>query len=289
VHKVKKSTRTITHSIQTQKEVDLRISRALTAMLITAYLKGDAHVVSCIGTIQILCNILAKKFDPRIDNLVISKGHAALGLYSVLLEFGVITSNEFSSFREESSNLGIHVSSGFESYSRLSSGSLGHGIGFGAGISLSKKIQKKPGNVYVIAGDGEMNEGSNYEALQIAANQELDNLILIVDHNEVQSVAKYSEISSELRISDKITSFGWSVKEAGIRNKLNMNDFNIDSVKEVPKGLVYFSNRYPVIPEMQNQVLWHYRRPDIEDLKKGLLRLNSYSIAPDYVNWLEKK
>lgn len=182
-------------------QIDSYIKRAVTSTLIIANLKGDAHVVSCIGTIQILCHLLANNFNPEVDDLIISKGHAALALYSVLHEFGVIEFEKLKEFREEDTHIGIHVTNGLGPFSRLSTGSLGHGIGFGAGLALGKRLKNIDGNVYVIVGDGELNEGSNYEALQIASTLNLNNLTVIVDHNQVQSVGNYFEVAGGVEIN----------------------------------------------------------------------------------------
>jgi len=275
-------------SAYSEFQIDSYIKRAVTSTLIIANLKGDAHVVSCIGTIQILCNLLANNFKPEVDDLIISKGHAALALYSVLHEFGIIKFEQLIEFREENTHIGIHVTNGLGPFSRLSTGSLGHGIGFGAGIALGKKLENISGNVYVIVGDGELNEGSNYEALQIASTLKLNNLTVIVDHNQVQSVANYPEVAGELEIKQKFLAFGWKVKEIGLTKRINISDFEMSSTNNAPKCLIYFSSLYPILPEIQNQVLWHYRRPDSIDVEKAFETLDSFSFAPDYVNWFKK-
>ena len=269
-------------------QIDSYVKRAVTSTLIIANLKGDAHVVSCIGTIQILCNLLANNFNPEVDDLIISKGHAALALYSVLHEFGIIEFEKLIEFREEDSHIGIHVTNGLGPFSRLSTGSLGHGIGFGAGIALGKKLNDTDGNVYVIVGDGELNEGSNYEALQIASTLNLSNLTVIVDHNQVQSVGNYFEVAGGVEIKQKFSAFGWETKEIGLTKQISTSDLKMSSTNCAPKCFIYFSSLHPILPEIQKQVLWHYRRPDSNDVEKAFEVLDSFSFAPDYVNWFRK-
>jgi transketolase len=269
----------------TENQIEIFVKRALTSTLILANTKGDAHVVSCLGTIQILCNILANNFNPKIDQLVISKGHAALALYSVLNEFGIIDFEELRKFRDENSQIGIHITNGFGSYSRLSSGSLGHGIGFGTGLALAKKLKNENGNIYVIVGDGELNEGSNYEALQIASTLKLGNLTVIVDHNHVQSVANYEEVAGKVEIQNKFKAFNWSVEVAKVSRQINEFLEARDPDTSIPNCIVYFSNLDSLLPELQNKVLWHYRRPDLSDVEKAFEVLNSNKVASDYVEW----
>lgn len=273
----------------TDNRIDIIMKRAVTATLILAHKKGDAHVVSCLGTIQILCNLFTTKFSSKTDDLIISKGHAALGLYAVLNEFGIIKLEDLKNFREENSEVAIHVTNSFSNYSRLASGSLGHGIGFGAGLALGKKLHKKKGYVYVIVGDGELNEGSNFEALQLASKLELNNLIVIVDHNNVQAVANYHEISGKAKIKNKFTAFNWTVKESKISQDLRKNIQVIDHSGTSPQCIIFFSHLDKVLPEVQSQVLWHYRRPDKFDVENAFRVLNSEDIAPDYVDWFRNQ
>lgn len=268
-------------------DLDIAIRRSLTSMLILAHLRGDAHVVSCIGSIQILCNLFKKDFNPYEDDLIISKGHAALALYSTLYEFNVISKEQLMNFRREKSDIGIHVSQKHGAYSRLSTGSLGHGIGFGAGIALAKKISKKPGKVYVMVGDGELNEGSNFEALQFASSQALSNLTILVDHNEVQSVAEYSEVSGNTTLHQKFKAFGCISQELGKNKNLSFESFYSKNNLILPQAFVCFTSMFPYIPSMQRNVLWHYRKPDSKDLNIAFGELNSRVVASDYCEWLK--
>lgn len=265
--------------------VQEKIKRALTATMLLAHLRGDAHVVSCIGTVDILCNLLSKTFNFTEDVLILSKGHASLALYSSLYEFGLIDINELFTFRMENSKLGIHAVKGFGNFSRLSSGSLGHGIGFGAGIALAKLASGTPGKVYVIVGDGELNEGSNFEAMQIASVQKISNLVVLVDHNEVQSVARYHEISAHLSISQKFQSFGWDVSQVGNESAITPESFLIKLQSVNPKVVVCFTSRFPHLPDIQNQVVWHYRKPSLEELELAIADLGSRDIAKDILEF----
>jgi len=260
----------------------------MTSTLIMAYLKGDAHVVSCLGTIEILCKLLRNNFDPIKDSLIVSKGHASLALYSVLLELEVISNEQFLNFREEKSELGIHVSKSFANFSKLATGSLGHGISFGAGIALANKIKGTPGKVYVIVGDGELNEGSNFEGLQIASTNHLNNLIVVVDHNGVQSVATYAQVSGDNTITDKFKAFGWNSLELKEPLEKSSTSFKIESPNSKPTAFVYFSGVSPVIPYFQNKVEWHYKKPTLEDLSFAFKYLEPHKNAPEYLVWISR-
>ena len=263
-------------------DADHKTRRAIAGLLSIAHLRGDAHIVSCLGTIEILCSLFNLDFDFQSDILVISKGHASLALYASLVEYNQISKEEFLSFRTEKSQIGVHVSGKMGNLSRLSSGSLGHGIGFASGIALSKKMRNEEGNVYVVVGDGELNEGSNYEALQIASLNQLSNLRILVDHNKVQSVATYEEVSGQLSLEQKLKAFG--CETYSIDDMRNLNGILKESLalEGKPLAIVCDTTTRSLVPSMQRKVVWHYRKPSLEDLKVVFDELNLHEIAADY-------
>ena len=155
----------------------------------------------------------------------------------------------------------------------LSTGSLGHGLPVSAGIALSKKIINKNGKVFVLLSDGELNEGSNWESLLFISHHNLNNLVIIIDYNKIQSLDFVNKTLKLQPLKKKFTSFGCKVLEIDGHNH-----------KEIFKSLKNSSNRPLVIIAntikgkgisfMENKVLWHYKPPNDHELKLGLEELN---------------
>ena len=143
----------------------------------TSYLNKEGHIASALSILDFLYFLY---FNKKTDNdeFVLSKGHASLALYAILLEKQIITEDEFYNFSQENSILGGHPSSKKIKEIKLSTGSLGHGLPFCVGLALAKKMKNESGNIYCLIGDGEANEGTIWESALIASTHKLDNLIL---------------------------------------------------------------------------------------------------------------
>ena len=128
----------------------------------------------------------AKPAWPERDIFILSKGHAALGLYAVLAQYGYFKAEELSTFGAFQSRLGCHPDRLKAPGVELSTGSLGHGIAVAVGIALAFRIQKSPRRVFTLIGDGECNEGSVWEAIMVAAHQRLKPLTILLDYNHSQ-------------------------------------------------------------------------------------------------------
>ena len=178
-----------------------------------AYKARQGHLSSSFSIIEIL-NVLYKKIMKidteninSIDNdqMVLSKGHASLALYAILYDIGAITKQQFFSFSEFNSILGEHPDRKKVPGVLISTGSLGHGLPSAVGMALGYKAQKRNNRVFCIIGDGEANEGSIWEAANIAATLNLSNIVCIVDDNN--SASHMSDLG------DKFKAFGWDVVE----------------------------------------------------------------------------
>ena len=176
-----------------------------------AYRAKQGHLSSSFSIIDIL-NILYKKimkFDPQQpdsienDQLVLSKGHASLALYALLYDMGCISKEEFFSFSKFNSILGEHPDRNKVPGVAVSTGSLGQGMPTAVGMAIGYKAQHLPNRVYCIIGDGEANEGSIWEAANVASSMKLSNIVCIVDDN--------SSASHMPDIGPKFEAFGWEV------------------------------------------------------------------------------
>jgi transketolase len=201
---------------------------------------------------------------PQRDRLIVSKGHAAVGLYAILAEHGFITEEELETYGQEGSRLLGHVSHHVPGV-ELSTGSLGHGLPVGCGLALAMPKTR----VVVLCGDGEMGEGSVWEALMFAAHHKLTNLTLIVDANGIQGTGTVAEVLDLGPLTFKLASFGWNVRaidghdHAAIREALC-------TCGDQPLAIVAHTVKGKGVDYMEDRLEWHYKSPNDEQLADAL-------------------
>ena len=204
------------------------------------------------------------------DRLILSKGHSCTSLYSALALKGFFDVEELKSYGKDSSRLMSHISHKVPGV-EFSTGSLGHGLPFGVGKALAAKARSLAWQTYVIVSDGELDEGSNWEAILFAAHHRLSNLTLIVDFNKIQSLGAVADVLNLGDLPGKFRAFDWSVLEVdghdhdGIRDALRRpND------SSMPQVLIAHTIKGKGVSYMENQLLWHYRNPDHALLRQAL-------------------
>ena len=212
-------------------------------------------------------------FDKR-DRFILSKGHASPLLYAILAEKGLIDESELMTFRKIGSKLQGHPSKGYLNGVEASTGSLGQGLSLGCGIAMGLKLDKNKANVIVYLGDGELQEGSCWEAFMQAAHRNLDNLIAIIDRNKLQIDGCTEDIMSLGDVSSKIRSFGWETIE------INGHDVNeiynaIETAKlgNRPYAIIANTIKGKGVSFMENQAGWHGKAPNDEQLAQALEEL----------------
>jgi len=157
----------------------------------------------------------------------------------------------------------------------FSTGSLGHGLPFGVGKALAGKRQQAPWRTFVLLSDGEMDEGSNWEALLQAAHHGLDNLVAIIDHNKIQSLGDVAAVLSLAPLREKLEAFNWSTREvdghdvAALSSALNSVPWN----RGKPSCLIAHTVKGKGVDFMENSLLWHYRSPDANQIASALKQL----------------
>lgn len=226
----------------------------------TSYLNKEGHIASALSILDFLYFLY---FNKKTDNdeFVLSKGHASLALYSILLEKGIITENEFYNFSQENSILGGHPSSKKIKEIKLSTGSLGHGLPFSVGLALAKKIKNESGNIYCLIGDGEANEGTIWESALIASTHKLDNLICIMDFNK--SGERAIKLNSCI---NKFKSFGWEsfLVKNGNNQKSISKIFDKFKNNQLPKFVQLNTIKGYGCKIMENNPEWHHKYPSSE-------------------------
>ncbi len=202
-----------------------------------------------------------KRISKQKDIFLLSKGHACLALYVVLSKFNYFREKSLNNYGKNNTKFMSHTNHKIHGV-ELSTGSLGHALSFGVGKCLAYKIKKIKKKVFVLLSDGELNEGSNWEAFMFASHHKLNNLIVIVDYNKIQSLDFINKIIKIEPLKKKFLSFGLDVKI------IDGHDFNqlekVFTLKNQKKPLLIIANtiKGKGVREMENKVLWHYKPPN---------------------------
>ena len=222
-------------------------------------------------------NVDAKDPDNKDrDRLVLSKGHTAPALYSVLAQKGFFPEEELKSLRHIGALLQGHPCIHIPGVD-MSSGSLGQGISAACGMALAGKLDSKSYKVYTILGDGEIQEGQVWEAAMFAAHKGLDNLVAIVDNNGLQIDGPITEVCSPEPITDKFAAFGWHVITADAHDfdSLDAAFTEAESVSGKPVVIVQKSVKGKGVSFMENQVGWHGTAPNKEQYDQAMAELSA--------------
>lgn len=211
---------------------------------------------------------------PDRDRFILSKGHACAALYATLALKGFFPVEELQQFGRDGSRLMTHISHKVPGV-EFSTGSLGHGLGFACGKALAAKRQKKNWRVFAMLSDGELDEGSNWEAILFAPHHRLDNLVAMVDYNKIQSLGSVRDVLDLAPLAEKFRAFGWAVKEIdghdhdAIHRALQTLPFEPDK----PGCLIANTVKGKGVDFMENKLLWHYRTPNDEQVRLALEQL----------------
>lgn len=244
-----------------------------------AHKKKASHIGGALSATDILSVLYSYilKFDINDpmsvsrDRLFYSKGHACLGLYAVLQELGFYTAADLDTFTTNGSYFTSHVNHkvpGIE----LSTGSLGHALGVACGVALAGKIKNAGWRVYTIVSDGELDEGSNWEAILFAPHHQLSNLTVIVDYNKIQSFGEVEKVLNLEPLKDKFIAFGWNTIEVDGHNHAALLEI-LSTNKQLatkPTIIIAHTIKGKGVPFMENELAWHYKSPNDEQLREAL-------------------
>jgi len=267
--------------IEKYKNLAVGIRRDVLTMI---YKTKSPHIGSSFSMVDLFIALYfgALNVDPKNpfkksrDRLLLSKGHGCATLFAVLEKKGFIKEKDLETFALDGSLLGQHPNMDIEKGIEITSGSLGHGLSIGAGMALAGKYDKEKYRVFVYLGDGELNEGSIWEATLFAAHHKLDNLIAIVDRNKLQALGKGEDIMNLEPLTDKWRAFGWAVKEIdghNMKDIINVLD-NIPFEKAKPTCIVANTTKGKGVSFMENDFRWHDKCPDEQEYQKALKELD---------------
>lgn len=242
-----------------------------------------SHIGSCLSIADILAVLYggvlqldsARPDWPDRDRFILSKGHGCAALYAVLAEQGFFAKEWLETYCQDGAHLAGHITHHGVPGVEVSTGSLGHGLPIGCGMALAGKHDNQPYRVFVLLSDGECDEGSTWEAALFAPHHHLDNLIAIIDYNKIQSFGTVKEVLDLEPLTGKWRAFGWAVQE------INGHDFGQidDALKRVPfkiaqpSCIIAHTIKGKGVSFMENQLAWHYKSPNAEQLHQALAEL----------------
>ncbi len=216
---------------------------------------------------------------PDRDRLVLSKGHTAPALYSILAQRGFFPAEELKTLRQIGSRLQGHPVRGKVPGVDMSTGSLGQGISAACGMALSGKISNDSYKVYAILGDGEIEEGQVWEAAMFAAHYKLDNLVAVVDNNNLQIDGKISDVMSPYPIDKKFEAFGWhviNVEDGHDFDQIEKAFNEAETIFNRPSVIILHTIKGKGVSYMENQVGWHGKAPNDDEYAQAIKELNAH-------------
>jgi transketolase len=243
---------------------------------------GASHVGAAFSMVEILnavyksVNIkkIADKTKDR-DRVILSKGHGASGLYAVMFHHGLLTQKAINSYFLNGSIMAGHSSHFIENVEH-STGALGHGLSVGLGIAIGCKSKDYLNRVFVIVGDGELHEGSNWEAIMFAGHNKTDNLCVLVDKNERSQMGATSDACNLDPLIEKFKAFNFESYEVSDGHNEAEIIKIIKKTKKSKKPIAIICNtiKGKGVSFMEGDNIWHYRSPQGEDYKNALSELS---------------
>lgn len=232
--------------------------------------------LSCVDILNVLYNEILdlgpENFDsPDRDRYIQSKGHSVEALYVVLADKGFFPDNELETLCCYKSHFVGHPTRKVPGIEQ-NTGALGHGLALAAGMAMAAKMDNRKYRVFTLLGDGELAEGSNWEAFMSASHYKLDNLCAILDHNKLQITSSTKEVMNTEPIADKLQSFGWSVRDIDGNDVREIKDLlqQLPFEKDKPSFVIAHTVKGKGVSFMENQLKWHHGVPTEEEYAMAL-------------------
>jgi len=255
--------------VEQMKEISTNVRKGILSLV---YNTKGPHLGSAFSCVEVLValywrflNVSSKYPDgPNRDKFIFSKGHASPALYAVLHEAGFLTDNDIDGFAVNGGIFEQHPNLDISRGVEVSTGSLGHGLSVGAGMALAAKRDNLTNRVCVLISDGELNEGSIWEAVLFSAHHKLSNLLLIIDYNKMQALGFTKDTLELDPLRAKFEAFGWACSEvdghhlSSIIEALDRFPFN----SEKPSVVIAHTVKGKGVSFMENSLHWHYSCPN---------------------------
>jgi transketolase len=245
----------------------LEISQRVSALHI-------APAFSCVEITDVIYFQLMKRFDKNFhDIFIMSKGHGCMIQYVILNHFGIISDDELFNYCSIKGKLGAHPDFGTPGI-HASTGSLGHGLGISLGQAHAENLKKSGVKVFCLLSDGELQEGSTWEALMMGSNLNINNIIAFVDLNDFGGLERMSDGHKGFYpVVDKLISFGWEVFEVDGHSYVEIVNAYNSRVGNKPTIIVCHTVKGKGVSFMENIPIWHYRSPNSDEYQKAMTEL----------------
>ena len=232
-----------------------------------------AGAFSCLELVDTIYFGLMRRDRKNPDTFILSKGHGAMAQYCVLEDLGLLTREELDGCGRDGGKLGMHPDYGTPGI-EASTGSLGHGLPIALGMALADKTLGLDRRVFIVMSDGEVQEGSVWEALMLAPTLKLNNIIAAIDLNDFQSLGQISKSHPNFYpITDKVRAFGWEVMEVDGHDQQSIHQAVVTRHGRAPLLLVAHTIKGKGVSYMENVPIWHYRSPSPAEYQQALAEL----------------
>ncbi len=265
-----------------KKQLAQRAISVRRSILSMVHRSGSSHVGSALSAVDMLVYLYGVQFTENKpsdvvyvdrERFLLSKGHACTAVYATLAEFGYFQKESLETYAQNGSVFMSHVSScvpGVE----FSTGSLGHALPVAVGMAHAARLAGRQNGVHVLLSDGELNEGSNWEAFILAAQLKLDNLHVLVDRNGLQGLGETNSIMRIDAIKEQLELFGWECAQVDGHNFDALNHAYCSFVKkDAPKCIIADTVKGKGVSFMENSVAWHYKSPNAAEYGLALSEL----------------
>ena len=265
------------------KELQIKATEVRCGIIEALHAAGSGHPGGSLSSADIVTALYFEEMNvdpedpgkPGRDKLILSKGHIAPAQYSALAVRGFFPREDLLSLRKMGSKLQGHPNMQYVPGVEMSTGSLGQGFGAAGGMALANKLDGDPGRVYVLLGDGELQEGIVWEAAMSASHYKLDNLVAFVDHNGLQIDGRNEDVMTVMPIAEKFRAFGWNVLEIDGHDMEQI----LNALKEArqckgcPTAIIAETVKGKGVSFMEGQAGWHGKAPNDEQTEQALAEL----------------
>jgi transketolase len=270
------------NSVLSDRDLALKSVRLRRKTLEAIFHAGAGHTggsLSCLDILNVLYNrilrVSPKNFgDATRDRYVQSKGHSVEALYTVLADCQFFPESELRTICRYQSLFVGHPTRKIPGV-EMNTGGLGHGLSISAGMAIAAKMESTPFRVFTLLGDGELAEGSNWEAAMVAAHYKLDNLTAIIDHNALQITGPTRDVCNNEPLDEKFRAFGWTVRTVDGHSVSALTEVLAKSTVGKPTCIIAHTVKGKGVSFMENVVKWHHGVPSEAELAQAMHELDA--------------
>jgi transketolase len=259
-----------------------KITRSIRKSILTMmYYSKSSHIGACFSVVEILYTLYFDILNidpnnpqkPDRDIFILSKAHASAALYATLAHRGFFPIEWLDHYYIDDGILPGHLDMNAAPGVECSAGSLGHGLSIGLGMAIARAIRKEPGQIYVLLGDGECNEGSVWEAIMLASTLKIKNLTVIVDYNHLQGMGR--EVINQTNLSERFKAFGWNSIDVDGNDLASLKQALLGAEQASPFAIIAHTIKGKGVSFMEDRLEWHYKSPNEEEFAAALAELEN--------------